>query len=68
MNTIKRIHINPQSKGSLNGKVFEAEFRTAAGWIITKSSGMAPTSMIEAPFFFPTFGIPNGCSPTRWAT
>src|SRR5271154_6532644 len=28
MNTIKRIHINPQSKGSL-GKSFEAEFRTA---------------------------------------
>ena len=28
MNIIKRIHINPQSKGSL-GKSFEAEFRTA---------------------------------------
>jgi hypothetical protein len=28
MNLIKRIHINPQSKGSL-GKSFEAEFRTA---------------------------------------
>ncbi len=27
-NIIKRIHINPQSKGSL-GKSFEAEFRTA---------------------------------------
>ena len=28
MNIIKRIHINPQSKGSL-GKSFESEFRTA---------------------------------------
>ena len=28
MNITKRIHINPQSKGSL-GKSFEAEFRTA---------------------------------------
>ena len=27
-NITKRIHINPQSKGSL-GKSFEAEFRTA---------------------------------------
>ncbi len=27
-NVTKRIHINPQSKGSL-GKSFEAEFRTA---------------------------------------
>jgi hypothetical protein len=28
MNTIRRIHLNPQSKGNL-GKSFEAEFRAA---------------------------------------
>ncbi|HXI69732.1 MAG TPA: hypothetical protein VNN22_05170 [Verrucomicrobiae bacterium] len=28
MNTTRRIHLNPQSKGNL-GKSFEAEFRTA---------------------------------------
>ena len=28
MNLTRRIHLNPQSKGSL-GKSFEAEFRTA---------------------------------------
>ena len=28
MNTTRRVHLNPQSKGNL-GKSFEAEFRTA---------------------------------------
>lgn len=39
MNPIRRIHINPQSKGSL-GKSFEAEFRTAwLDWLEVPWSG-----------------------------
>ena len=43
MNTTRRIHLNPQSKGNL-GKSFEAEFRTA--WLdqLGACRGTAPTS------------------------